>query len=218
MDFWGKICGMYEYKEAAHEVSHSYLKPSIDKMVPDVPIGSTVLDLGCGNGSFISMFRDRAWKLYGTDFSESGIRIAQETYPYIRFVHADSQTNLIEELEGKVDVILSTEVIEHVYDPRAFLKTAYRYLKPSGKFIVTTPYHGYLKNLVMATRGMDSHFTVLWDGGHIKFWSKKTLSQAMTETGFTNLEFMGSGRAPYLWKSMIMSGLKTSRPTTQAIR
>jgi len=36
---------------------------------------------------------------------------------------------------------------------------------------------------------MDRHFTVLWDHGHIKFWSRKTLTQALQETGFTSIAF-----------------------------
>ena len=109
-----------------------------------------------------------------------------------------------------MDLLLSTEVIEHVYDPRGFLANAYRMMSPGGYIVVTTPYHGYLKNLVMAVTGrMDKHFTVLWDNGHIKFWSEKTLRQVMTEAGFMDLKFYGSGRLPWLWKSMVMVGRKS---------
>ena len=50
---------------------------------------------------------------------------------------------------------------------------------------------------------MDSHFTTLWDGGHIKFFSVKTLSSLLESEGFTNLQFDFAGRLPYLWKSML---------------
>lgn len=71
--------------------------------------------------------------------------------------------------------------------------------------IISTPYHGYLKNLALAATGkLDNHFTVLWDGGHIKFWSVKTLSKLLEEYGFEVVEFKGSGRIPYLWKSMLL--------------
>jgi hypothetical protein len=74
-----------------------------------------------------------------------------------------------------------------------------------GELIISCPYHGYLKNLVMALAGkFDNHFTVLWDGGHIKFWSKKTLTQLLEEFGFEVIDFKGAGRFPYLWKSMFI--------------
>ena len=71
--------------------------------------------------------------------------------------------------------------------------------------IISTPYHGYIKNLALAVTGkLDDHFTALWDGGHIKFWSVKTLSRLLEEHGFLVVEFKGSGRTPYLWKSMLL--------------
>lgn len=71
--------------------------------------------------------------------------------------------------------------------------------------IISTPYHGYLKNLALAITGkMDMHFTALWDGGHIKFWSVKSLTQLLDEFGFKVVEFRGSGRLPYIWKSMFI--------------
>jgi 2-polyprenyl-6-hydroxyphenyl methylase/3-demethylubiquinone-9 3-methyltransferase len=72
--------------------------------------------------------------------------------------------------------------------------------------VLTTPYHGYLKNLALAVTGaMDAHFTALWDGGHIKFWSYRTLRQLLQEFGFGHCEFRGAGRWPALWKSMVVT-------------
>ncbi|WP_433964978.1 class I SAM-dependent methyltransferase [Tunturiibacter gelidiferens] len=197
----------YEYKAANHEVSHSYLKPIVDSLVKDIPAGSAVLDMGCGNGSFLSLYRDRGWILYGTDFSPTGIEVARSNYPDIDFILGNSETSAADLLNqvGLVDLIISTEVIEHLYNPKAFLRTAYDVLRPGGAMVITTPYHGYLKNLAIALTGqMDKHYTVLWDHGHIKFWSAKTLSKAISDTGFESVRFKGAGRFPYLWKSMAL--------------
>jgi hypothetical protein len=73
-----------------------------------------------------------------------------------------------------------------------------------GNAILSTPYHGYWKNLAMALSGkMDAHFTALWDHGHIKFWSIRTLSILLEEVGFRDLQFERVGRIPPLAKSMI---------------
>ena len=75
---------------------------------------------------------------------------------------------------------------------------------PGGVAIISTPYHGYLKNLALAVSGrLDRHFTALWDHGHIKFWSIETLSKLLREAGFNRLEFRRVGRIPPLAKSMI---------------
>ncbi len=195
----------YEYKSGHHEASHTHLFPTVDSLLRDLPSGSSVLDLGCGNGSFLSLFGKRGWRLYGTDSSVSGIAIAQRSYPEIHFFRADAEG----EITGQFDAVISTEVIEHVYDPRAFVRTAYGLLKPGGLLVLTTPYHGYLKNLLMAATGkLDRHFTVLWDNGHIKFWSRKTLTLLIEEAGLKPVGFRGSGRLPYLWNSMALLSQK----------
>lgn len=70
--------------------------------------------------------------------------------------------------------------------------------------IISTPYHGYWKNLALALSGkMDAHFTALWDHGHIKFWSIDTLRRLLQEAGFAEIRFLRVGRIPPLAKSMI---------------
>jgi 2-polyprenyl-3-methyl-5-hydroxy-6-metoxy-1,4-benzoquinol methylase len=71
-------------------------------------------------------------------------------------------------------VAIATEVIEHLVRPRNLPRFAKQLLRPGGYLIISTPYHGYLKNLVLAlSNKWDSHLTPLRDGGHIKLWSRK---------------------------------------------
>ena len=100
------------------------------------------------------------------------------------------------------------EVIEHLYQPRAFVLFIRSILEASGggQFIVTPPYHGYLKNLTIAAANkMDHHLSALWEGGHIKFWSRRTLAILLREAGYHHLAFTGAGRIPYLWRHMVFS-------------
>jgi hypothetical protein len=82
---------------------------------------------------------------------------------------------------------------------------ANKYLMGGGAIIISTPYHGYLKNLALSVfNHWDKHHTPLWDGGHIKFWSKRTLTVLLEEQGFKVEKIIGVGRLPYLWKSMVL--------------
>jgi 2-polyprenyl-6-hydroxyphenyl methylase/3-demethylubiquinone-9 3-methyltransferase len=100
--------------------------------------------------------------------------------------------------------VLSLEVVEHVYFPRKYASTLFSLVEPGGVAIISTPYHSYMKNLALALSGkMDAHFTALWDNGHIKFWSKRTLTSLLEEAGFVDIEFVLAGRIAPLAKSMI---------------
>ncbi len=165
-----------------------------------------ILDLGCGNGYLVNYLLDRGYNAYGTDASEKGIAIAKKSHPGRFFVQDLSIDTLPIELQQvPFDTIISTEVIEHLYDPESFFRFCNNQLKQGGELIITTPYHGYLKNLTLSIfNRWDSHLDPLWLGGHIKLWSKKTLTKALNNAGFNVTSFTGCGRIPYLWKSMII--------------
>ena len=151
--------------------------------------------------------------VYGFDVSESGIKVAKENFINIRDrfeVHSGYDYELQEPFSSiNYDIVLSVEVIEHLYSPKSYLKNIKGWLKENGYLILTTPYHGYLKNLAISlSNRFDGHFTPLWEGGHITFFSKNTLYSLLEQTGFEILKFYGSGRLPYLWKSMVVVAQK----------
>lgn len=148
----------------------------------------------------------------GIDPEKSGIEIAQKLMPngvfYTMAVDADPATVR----GGPFDVVISVEVIEHLHYPSDLLTFAKSQLvQPSngnegGIFIITTPYHGYLKNLALA---LINHWdkdcrSPLWIGGHAKFWSASTLRTLLESEGFVIEKFIGCGRLPFLWKSMML--------------
>ena len=138
--------------------------------------------------------------------SESGIKFANQSFPNCHFIQGSIYEQPPHNFENTFDIVISAEVIEHLYYPCELVKYARHCLKPGGFLIITTPYHGYWKNLLLSLTGkMDGHFTTLWDGGHVKFFSVKTLSSLLESEDFTNLQFNFAGRLPYLWKSMLCS-------------
>lgn len=174
-----------------------------------------VLDIGCGAGGLCGEFLRAGCQVVGIDPSQTGIAVARRTFPSGRFeVRGVNDVSLTALGEAAFDLVVSLEVIEHLYMPRKLLAAAFDVLKPGGKLVVTTPYHGFLKNLAIAAcNRWDEHMSALWDGGHIKFFSRKTLSALFDEAGFRDLRFRGIGRAPYLWRSMAIVGVKPGSET-----
>lgn len=198
----------YGWKHAEGTCASPYLLPAMLSLSPDLGRNLRILDVGCGNGYMAGVFLGKGCDVTGIDLSEQGIEIARRTHPRGRFEVLPADENLLANLGcDPFDLVISTEVVEHLYDPRSFVRGCYHALRPGGRFILSTPYHGYLKNLALSLAGKwDVHANPLWDGGHIKLWSRRTLSQLLTEAGFGNLQFRGAGRWPWLWKSMVVSG------------
>jgi 2-polyprenyl-3-methyl-5-hydroxy-6-metoxy-1,4-benzoquinol methylase len=195
----------YEYTHGGPRHSFAYLLPPLLSLV-DKERNKCILDLGCGNGYLANYLLQLGYNAYGTDASEDGVAVAKQQNPDRFFVQDLATGQLPDQLLAlKFDTILSTEVIEHLYDPGGFLEFCRQLLPKNGELILSTPYHGYWKYLALAIfNKWDRHLNPAWRGGHIKFWSRKTLSQLLKDTGFTVIAFKGCGRLPYFWKSMII--------------
>lgn len=170
-----------------------------------------ICDLGCGNGYMPGRLADLGYNVTGVDASESGIAIARANFLRSTFVHATIDSSLRDRtgLEA-FDLVVSSDVVEHLYRPADLIEAAASLVKPNGRILIGTPYHGYLKNLVLSVTGkMDSHFGVHDVGGHIKFFSVKTLSDLLSKHGFSDLKFSYYGRATWLWKNMICLARKS---------
>jgi 2-polyprenyl-3-methyl-5-hydroxy-6-metoxy-1,4-benzoquinol methylase len=203
----------YGYRSAVPCHVHSRILPAILRFLqPALSKASSrrprVRDVGCENGALCGELLARGCDVVGIDLSVSGIEIARRTHPSGRFENLAASEGLLASLgEPPFDAVVSTEVVEHLYAPRPYARGCFEAVRPGGRFVCTTPYHGYLKNLAISVCGKwDSHANPLWDGGHIKLWSRRSLSRLLTETGFRNLQFAGVGRVPGLWMSMAVAG------------
>lgn len=192
---------------------HRHFMPQLFRFAGDLQTGTRILDVGCGNGFTCGDFLKRGCEVVGIDLSEQGITLARETYPQARFEILPADVNILAALnEPPFDLVVSTEVVEHLYSPREWAGGCFAALKPGGRLICTTPYHGYLKNLLISVTGSwDKHASPLWDGGHIKLWSRKTLSALLMEAGFGRIGFAGAGRLPGLWMTMVICAEKAAR-------
>lgn len=198
----------FHYESSEGCCSNAYLLPTVRRIVDSVDWQGgprRLFDLGCGNGAVAAELSKLGCDVTGVDPSEEGIRLAQAAHPGLRIELGSAYDDLASRY-GQFPVIVSLEVVEHVYDPRRYARCIRDLLLPGGLAVISTPYHGYLKNLVLAlTNKLDQHFTALWDHGHIKFWSIKTLTILLSEVGLRVEQVERVGRWGPLAKSMIVS-------------
>ncbi|HCR37615.1 MAG TPA: hypothetical protein DIU37_05650 [Opitutae bacterium] len=205
----------YLHWDHNYSCAHPYLLPAIVSLLEKLNWdGKTrrVFDLGCGSGVVAQHLSDLGYDVTGVDPSTRGIAIAQEHYPALK-LHEGSCYDDLASQYGQFPALVSLEVIEHVYDPVRYAQCVHALLEPGGIALISTPYHGYWKNLALALTGaMDKHFTALQPNGHIKFWSVKTLTLLLEKAGFKVLAFKRVGRIQPLAKSMIAVAQKERTP------
>lgn len=184
---------------------HRWVLPIVHRWLEEIK-PSSILDIGCGNGAVTHWLSQRGYRVIGLDSSESAIQIAKNAYPDITFIKADLNSPLDKDLVSRFDLVLCLDVIEHLLLPRQVFHRSREVLRPRGGYIIlSTPYHGYLKNLLLAlTNTFDRHWHPLRDYGHVKFFSKRTLRQLCEEQDFRILRFVTAGRIRPLAKSMVV--------------
>ena len=155
-----------------------------------------ILDVGCGNGSQLSLpLAKLGFKVTGIDPHEPSIRHAEELAQNVPVKFACQQ---IEEVTTTQDVVVLSEVLEHVSDPERLLNAAVALLKPDGLVIVTTP-NGYgefeidswlfrtlhLQTVVNALASNSSSPMASSDNadGHIQFFTRGRLHRIFNACG-----------------------------------
>ncbi len=187
--------------------SCGYITPVVLKILESLK-AKRVVDIGSGNGSLVANMRQVGYYAVGVEYDKSGVALSLKNYPEINFYNLgvqDDPTPLLETEGQPFDAVVSTEVVEHLFSPHLLPLFAHRLMVEGGHLVISTPFHGYIKNLALSVFNMwDKHHTPLWHGGHIKFWSQKSLTKLLEQNGFKVVQFHGVGRLPYLWKSMIL--------------
>jgi 2-polyprenyl-3-methyl-5-hydroxy-6-metoxy-1,4-benzoquinol methylase len=200
----------YGWKTGDPPHSCDYLAPVVLRVLRELG-AQRVLDIGSGNGSLCGRLARAGHDVVGVEYDQQGVDIARRAFssiPFHRFGVEDDPALLLQE-QRPFDTVVSTEVIEHLYSPHRLPQFASGVLKAGGQLVITTPYHGYLKNLALSVAGhWDRHHTPLWHGGHIKFFSRGSLETLLVENGFEVTGFIGVGRLPWLWKSMLLVARK----------
>ena len=196
----------YGWGSDAEPESCGYITPKVLGLLAQYRV-QRVCDLGSGNGALAGELKRAGHAVVGVEYASDGVRVAQEKHPDLNFYNLGVQDDpsQVRKVEGAFDAVVSTEVVEHLFSPHQLPEFARGLLDTGGLLIVTTPYHGYLKNLALSLFGKwDHHHTALWHGGHIKFWSRPTLTKLLEDNGFRVIAFHGVGRLPFLWKSMVL--------------
>lgn len=197
------VAKKYGWKSENIEVNHSYLLPTALKMIKSYKV-KKLLDIGTGNGALLPFWKSLDLEVCAIEPDKEGYNFArQQTEADVRMLGVGDL--LPEKWSNYFDAVISLEVIEHLFDPKLLIESINFSLKKEGVAIISTPYHGYLKNLALSIANKwDFHHHPLRVGGHIKFWSIKSITKFFSDNDFELISFCGVGRFPYFWKSMVL--------------
>jgi 2-polyprenyl-3-methyl-5-hydroxy-6-metoxy-1,4-benzoquinol methylase len=145
---------------------------------------NTLLDIGCGVGLFLEVAIKRGWNVYGTEYSEKAIEIAESKG--IKMKKGALNPKVFEDI--KFDVITSFEVIEHINNPQQEMKSIMQLLRAGGLFYCTTPNFNALSRYYLK-----AHYSVIEYPEHLSYYTPKTLKYLCKKEGLQPLKVITTG-------------------------
>ncbi len=153
------------------------------------PPGSRVLDIGCGFGSVAKRLQAAGCEVIGI---EPDPERRQQATAYCARV-LDGTAEGLDQLgldPASFDVILFTDVLEHLVDPWSTLTAVLRYLKPEGRVVISIPNVANFGARVNLLKGQFRYQQAgLYDRTHLRFFTRETLEEMVRGAGLRVVEW-----------------------------
>ena len=150
----------------------------------DLPRGSPILDVGCGDASFTRLLAKFSADVTALHSSAGQAAQHARLYPEITFLQHD-MSDPIPFLDGRFKVIWCSGILEHVANPGFVLREMYRGLAPGGRLLVTVPYNSRLRDRLLTLFKWNQPFIPAESYRH--FFTKNSLEKIVRDAGFTSL-------------------------------
>lgn len=173
----------YETENELSEATRLSIEYHLDTFEP-YRKNNRLLDVGCGEGWILERAKARGWQVCGTEFSPRAVALCRGKG--IKMYAGELQVEQMEEKD--FDVLISTETLEHIYNPREEVRKFYQLLRPGGLLYITTPnFNSYLRYL------FGSNYSVIEYPEHLAYYTPKTLHRLLQESGFRKKKLQTTG-------------------------
>lgn len=172
-------------------------------MLRDVTGPAVIVDLGCGDGSALAIAAEHnpAHRFAGIDWSGDALRQAQAAG--LTVLRASVSGASLPVADGAADVVIMSELIEHLVDPDGAVAEARRILRPGGSLLLSTPNLAAWYNRGLLAFGIQPIFSeVSLRGvfgrpgrvvaGHLRLFTRRALTEFLTASGFCCVTVTGA--------------------------
>ncbi len=173
------------------------------ELLRSVQAPATIVDVGCGDGFAIKVAADRnsGHRFAGLDWSAGSLAAARARG--LTVLRAELDSPRLPLRDGSVDVIVMSEVIEHLVDTDSAVEAAHRALKPGGSLLLSTPNLAAWYNRGLLAFGVQPVFSEVSlrsvfgrpgsvVAGHLHMFTKRALFEFLTAYGFTCVQVAGA--------------------------
>jgi SAM-dependent methyltransferase len=167
-----------------------------------------LLDVGCALGFFVRAAAAHGWEAHGVELSEYAASAAAAQG--LRVVHGDFLALEVE--PAHLAAVTMLDVLEHVADPRAYVRRAHDLLRPGGVLAVET---ADLASVLARAWGRRYHFFT--PPNHLTYFTRATLGRLLREEGFGRVEFFRVGKWVTVRRLLYHLYIRARRPLLERL-
>jgi len=145
---------------------------------------NNLLDVGCGPGLFLIEAQKRGWEVYGTEYTDKQINYLKEKG--INTYQGKLNNNAFQ--SEQFDIIISSEVIEHINNPVEEMQHFHRLLRKGGLVYITTPNFNALERYLLK-----GDYEIIEYPEHLSYYTPTTINLLLTNNGFEKLKITTTG-------------------------
>lgn len=146
------------------------------------------MDIGCGEGALAQQLQSMGKSVVAVEFDEQKAAKARSFCRRVIVGNVGSSSVLesLQSLGQRYDLIVCSEVLEHLADPVCVLKRLARFLKAQGAVVAVIPNVAFYKTRLMLLRGRwDYADQGILDRTHLRFFTRKTVCELFSSAGYT---------------------------------
>jgi methionine biosynthesis protein MetW len=179
--------------------------------------GSHVFDVGCGEGQLAAILTDKGCQVDGMDIKLD--RVEGSRHHYKNLIEGNIETFDFNRHARKYDVVVFSDVLEHLQRPEKVLAKAPLLINDKGKTLISLPNVAYYSNRLGLLFGRWEYQNEgILDRTHLRFFTMLTGRELVESCGFSVEGVVAELPViPALWKRVIFSSLCRMRPSLFAI-
>lgn len=144
-----------------------------------------ILDIGCGDGHFLAIARQKGWEVCGTEYTDEAVKVS-------RAKGIEIHQGRIQDLSAApFDVITSFEVLEHINDGKEHARKIHSLLREGGLFYFTTPNFNSFSRKYLGGK-----WNVIEYPEHLTYYTVRTVTKLLNDAGFEKKSIRTTGFSP----------------------
>ena len=173
------VIGEISTSREIFEMYRPHQERRVSELRPLINRSTSILEVGCSAGHFLDAINPYVNECVGIEYNAQDAEFVNKELGIKTYSQPIEETDI---LKHHFDIIAVLQVLEHIEDPSAFLRTLGQYIKPGGYLCIEVP---NVEEALLSVYNLRNYLDFYFKEPHIFYYSPDTLGRLMKMAGFS---------------------------------